>query len=90
MLNDSPLIFQVLPGKEINTTTLYQYTVGNTSEMAKMMKSKDGSKKAMQLANTLLSVMSASSETQLKRKDKIKVRREQENALLRCLESGFS
>ena len=41
--------------------------------MAKLMNSKDGGMKAMQLANTLLSVMSAASDNELKTEDKIKV-----------------
>ena len=54
-------------------TALYQYTIGNQSEMAKLLKSKDGGKSAMRLANTLLSVMSAAPENEFKTEDKIKV-----------------
>ena len=53
---------------------LYQYTIGNQSEMAKLLKSEDGGKSAMRLANTLLSVMSAAPENEFKTEDKIKVR----------------
>ena len=53
---------------------MYQYTVGNNSEMAKLLHSKDGGKDAMRLANTLLSVMSATSDQELKKEDKIKVK----------------
>lgn len=52
---------------------LYQYTIGNQSEMAKLLKSEDGGKSAMRLANTLLSVMSAAPENEFKTEDKIKV-----------------
>lgn len=55
-------------------TTLYHYTVGNESEIAKLLKNKDGGKKAMQLASTLLSVMSATPDKELKKQDKIKVK----------------
>lgn len=64
---------KVLSSKSINATTLYHYTVGNDSEIAKMLKNKDGGKQAMRLANTLLSVMSATPDKELKKEDKIKV-----------------
>lgn len=67
-------LVKVLSRRTINATTLYQYTMGNESEMAKLLKSKDGGKNAMRLANTLLSVMSATSDNELKKEDKIKVR----------------
>ena len=54
-------------------SALYQYTVGNQSEIARLLNSKDGGKSAMRLANTLLSVMSATSDNELKTEDKIKV-----------------
>ena len=66
---------KVLTSKTINVTALYQYAVGNRSEMAKLMNGKDGGKNAMRLANTLLSVMSAASDNDLKKKDKMKVRK---------------
>lgn len=65
---------QVLSSHTINATTLYQYTVGNESEIAKLLKNKDGGKNAMRLASTLLSVMSESSEEELKTEDKMKVK----------------
>ena len=65
---------KVLSSKTINVTALYQYAVGNHSEMAKLMDGKDGGKNAMRLANTLLSVMSAASDNELKKTDKMKVR----------------
>lgn len=67
----SPL--KVLESKSINVSALYHYTVGNQSEMAKLLNSKDGGKNAMRLANTLLSVMSATSDKELKTEYKIKV-----------------
>lgn len=65
---------KVHPSKTINMPALYQYTIGNQSEMAKLLKSEDGGKSAMRLANTLLSVMSAAPENEFKTEDKIKVR----------------
>jgi len=48
--------------------------VGNESEIAKLLKSKDGGKNAMRLASTLLSVMSETPEEELKTEDKMKVK----------------
>jgi len=48
--------------------------VGNESEIAKLLKNKDGGKNAMRLASTLLSVMSETSEEELKTEDKMKVK----------------
>ena len=48
--------------------------MGNESEIAKLLKNKDGGKNAMRLANTLLSVMSETSEEELKTEDKMKVK----------------
>ena len=48
--------------------------MGNESEIAKLLKDKDGGKNAMRLANTLLSVMSETSEEELKTEDKMKVK----------------
>ena len=67
------VLLKVLASKAINVSALYHYTVGNQSEMAKLLNSKDGGKNAMRLANTLLSVMSATPNSDLKTKDKIKV-----------------
>lgn len=67
-------LLQVLSSQTINATTLYRYTVGNESEIAKLLKNKDGGKNAMRLANTLLSVMSETSEEELKTKAKMKVK----------------
>lgn len=47
--------------------------MGNNSEMAKLLESEDGGKDAMRLANTLLSVMSATTDKEVKKEDKIKV-----------------
>ena len=48
--------------------------MGNESEIAKLLKNKDGGKNAMRLASTLLSVMSETSEEELKTEDKMKVK----------------
>lgn len=48
--------------------------MGNESEIAKLLKNKDGGKNAMRLANTLLSVMSETSEEELKTEEKMKVK----------------
>ena len=47
--------------------------MGNESEIAKLLHNKDGGKNAMRLASTLLSVMSETSEEDLKTEEKIKV-----------------
>jgi len=47
--------------------------VGNESEIAKLLHNKDGGKNAMRLASTLLSVMSETSEEELKTQEKMKV-----------------
>lgn len=65
---------KVHPSKRINMSALYQYTIGNQSKMAELLKSEDGGKSAMRLANTLLSVVSAAPENEFKTEDKIKVR----------------
>ena len=67
------LSLKVLESKSINVSALHHYTVGNQSEMAKLLNSEDGGKNAMRLANTLLSVMSATSDKELKTEYKMKV-----------------
>ena len=67
------VLLKVRASKTINVSALYDYTVGNQSEIAKLLSMKDGGKNAMRLANTLLSVMSSTPNSDLKTKDKIKV-----------------
>ncbi|XP_074631330.1 polycystin-1-like protein 2 isoform X3 [Acropora palmata] len=67
---------KVRASKTINVSALYDYTVGNQSEIAKLLSKKDGGKNAMRLANTLLSVMSSTPNSDLKTKDKIKFKDE--------------
>ena len=73
VLKPALFFLKVLSSHKINATTLYRYTVGNESEIAKLLHNKDGGKNAMRLASTLLSVMSETSEEELKTEEKIKV-----------------
>lgn len=86
------VLLKVRSSKTINVSTLYDYTVGNQSEIAKLLSKKDGGKNAMRLANTLLSVMSSTPNSDLKTKDKIKVwtSRLKINALLLSTTKEFS